>query len=443
MFVDQADIEVQAGNGGNGAVTFRREKYVPHGGPSGGDGGNGGSVRLVADEHLSTLLDFRYKRIYKAERGGDGQSKDMYGKHGADLVLNVPVGTVATDLDTEETLADLTAAGESAIVAQGGAGGRGNHHFATSVQQAPKFAENGEPGEHRRLRLEMKLLADVGLLGFPSVGKSTIIAAVSAARPKIADYPFTTLVPNLGVVYVGPGESFVMADMPGIIEGAHEGVGLGHQFLRHVERTRLLVHVLDAGGLTGRDPLEDYAILNRELAHYSVRLAAIPQVVALNKMDLVEDAAAVGALERALREQGLTVFRVSGATREGLEPLVYHLWDALQTARREAQAALNDPGVVHIVVQPEEDKRHWDVHREPSGEWVVAGKGLERVVAMIDLENEHGVRRLQRLLERVGVNRKLRDLGAGNGDTVRIGAAEFDYEDDDSEPEARGKRREE
>jgi GTPase len=444
MFVDQVDIEVQAGNGGNGAVTFRREKYVPHGGPNGGDGGRGGSVTLVVDPNLATLLDFRYKRVYKAERGVDGAAKDMYGKSGADLVLGVPAGTIATDADTGEIVADLVEPGNSKVVARGGVGGRGNHHFITSVQQAPRFAENGEPGEHRRLRLELKLLADVGLLGFPSVGKSTIISALSAARPKIAEYPFTTLVPNLGVVYVGPAASFVMADMPGIIEGAHQGIGLGQQFLRHVERTRVLVHVLDVGGMSGREPLEDFRVLNRELALYSERLAAIPQVIALNKMDLVQDLAPVDELQRALEGQSLTVFRVSGATRDGLQPLVYHLWEELkQAALREAEAEGDD--VVHIVAEREVDKRMWDIHREPTGEWVVAGKGLERVVAMTDLDNEHGVRRLQRLLERSGVDRKLRDAGAKDGDTVRIGEAEFAYEDEDIERERvqgpRGRRR--
>src|SRR5262245_16428476 len=273
MFVDQGEIEVKAGDGGNGAVTFRKEKFVPRGGPSGGDGGRGGGIVLEVDPHLSTLLDFRYKRHYKAERGGDGRSKDMYGKDSADLVLKVPPGTAAYDRDSGVLVADLIELGSRAMVAKGGVGGRGNAHFASSIQQAPKFAEKGEPGEERWLRLELKLLADVGLLGFPSVGKSTLIAAVSAARPKIAEYPFTTLVPNLGVVYMEPGKSFVMADLPGLIEGAHEGAGLGHQFLRHVERTRVLVHMLDISGMTGRDPLEDFRVINRELELYSPELA--------------------------------------------------------------------------------------------------------------------------------------------------------------------------
>src|SRR5205823_5049821 len=265
---DEVEIEVAAGNGGNGMVTFRKEKHVPRGGPNGGDGGHGGNVVLKADTNLTTLLDFRFQRSYKAVRGGDGGSKDMFGRNARDLVLKVPMGTIAVDLATGEQIADLDAPNAKAIVARGGIGGRGNAHFVTAVHQAPRFAENGEPGEQKRLKLELKLLADVGLLGFPNVGKSTLIAAVSAARPKIANYPFTTLVPNLGVVYVEAERSFVMADIPGIIEGASEGVGLGHQFLRHVSRSRLLIHLLEVSGMTGRDPLNDFDVLNRELTYY-------------------------------------------------------------------------------------------------------------------------------------------------------------------------------
>jgi GTPase len=444
MFVDQVEVEVLAGNGGNGAATFRTEKFVPHGGPNGGDGGRGGSVVLEVDPHLSTLLDFRYQRQYKAPRGGDGQSKDMYGKDGQDLILKVPPGTVVYDRDTGELLADLTAPGGRAVVAKGGVGGRGNTHFANAVHQAPKFAEKGEPGEQRWLRLELKLLADVGLLGYPSVGKSTLIAAVSAARPKIAEYPFTTLVPNLGVVYVEPQKSFVMADLPGLIEGAHEGIGLGHQFLRHVERTRVLVHMLDVSGLSGRDPLEDFRIINRELLLYNPEMARLPQVVALNKIDVVADVAPVERLERTLRGEGHEVFRISAATRYGLEPLLYRLWDMIEEARASTPIA-PDTQVVHIKAERKADTRRWEVRRATSGEWLVEGKGMERMVAMTDLNNPYGVRRLQRSLERIGVDRKLKEMGVKDGDTVRIGAAEFNYQDEDKEepkeeaPDAAGK----
>jgi GTPase len=434
MFVDQVEIEVQAGNGGNGSATFRKEKFVPHGGPNGGDGGRGGSVVLEVDPHLSTLLDFRYQRHYKAPRGGDGQSKDMYGKDGEDLILKVPPGTVVYDRDTGELLADLTALDARATVVKGGVGGRGNTHFANSVHQAPKFAEKGEPGEQRWLRLELKLLADVGLLGYPSVGKSTLIAAVSAAKPKIAEYPFTTLIPNLGVVYVEPQKSFVMADLPGLIEGAHEGVGLGLQFLRHVERTRVLVHMLDVSGLTERDPLEDFRIINRELALYSESMSKLPQVVALNKIDVVTDTVLVDRLERTLRGEGHEVFRISAATRQGLEPLLYRLWDMIEEARAAAAAAPDDQ-VVHIKAERMEDSRRWEVRQAAPGEWVVEGKGMTRMVAMTDLANRYGVRRLQKSLERIGVNRKLKEMGVKDGDTVRIGDAEFNYEDEDVEDE--------
>lgn len=262
MFVDEVEIEVLAGNGGNGSATFRTEKFVPNGGPNGGDGGHGGDVVFVVDSNVTTLIDFRYHHKYKAERGGDGAAKDCFGKKGDDLVLKVPLGTIVTDLDTEMVIADLNSPDSRAIIAKGGIGGRGNSHFANSVHQAPRFAEVGEPGEAKRVKLELRLLADVGLLGFPNVGKSTLISAVSAAKPKIANYPFTTLVPHLGVVRVEAERSFVMADIPGIIEGAHEGVGLGHQFLRHVSRSRMLIHLLDVSGLSGRDPWEDFKILN-------------------------------------------------------------------------------------------------------------------------------------------------------------------------------------
>src|SRR5438067_8540365 len=292
MFLDEATIRARAGSGGSGAVSFRHEKHVPRGGPDGGDGGRGGSVILVAEPGLTTLVDFRHHRDFRAGRGGDGSGNQRAGKNGEDVEVPVPVGTTVTDAETGEQVADLVHPGQRANLARGGRGGRGNMHFATSVQQTPRFAEKGEPGEERLLRLDLKLLADVGLIGFPNVGKSTLISRISAAKPKIADYPFTTLVPNLGVVSVDTGRSFVVADIPGLIEGAHQGAGLGHQFLRHVERTRLLVHLLDVSGTTGRDPWEDYRIIRAELAAYSSRLAELPELVALNKTD-IPDAQAV------------------------------------------------------------------------------------------------------------------------------------------------------
>ena len=433
MFVDQVDIEVEAGSGGNGMVTFRQEKFVPRGGPNGGDGGHGGSVIFQVDTNLTTLLDFRYRHKYKADRGGDGAAKDMFGKNAADLVLKVPPGTVVTDQETGETIADLSGSEARAVIARGGIGGRGNAHFATSTHQAPKFAEKGEPGEARRLRLELKLLADVGLLGFPNVGKSTLIAAVSAAKPKIANYPFTTLIPNLGVVYVGPERNFVMADIPGIIEGASEGVGLGHQFLRHVERTRLLVHILDVSGMSGRDPLEDFDVLNRELRLYSENLADTPQLVALNKIDVAMEPERVEEVEAELKNRGYTVYRISAVTRSGLQPLLYDLMGRLEAIRAEDEkqrAADPEAGTVHFTAEREEDDRRWEAKEVEPGVFQIFGRGIERLVAMTDLENEYALRRLQRQMEKMGVNNKLRNLGAKDGNTVRIRDIEFNYEDE-------------
>ncbi len=447
MFVDQVEITVEAGAGGNGAATFRREKYVPRGGPSGGDGGCGGSIVLEVDPNLSTLLDFRFTRQYRAPRGEDGHSKKRAGRDGADVILRVPPGTVATDAETGETIADLVASGQRAVIAQGGRGGRGNLHFTTSVRQAPKFAELGEPGVHRRVRLDLKLVADVGVIGMPSVGKSTLIAATSAARPKIADYPFTTLVPNLGVVSVGPSQSFVMADMPGLVPGAHRGVGLGDRFLRHIDRTRVLIHMLDASGLTDRRPLEDFHAINDELRLYDPALAERPQVVALNKIDIASDAGALQALASELEHLGYQVFLISAATHVGVQPLIHSVWQLLRAHRTEeppdvtaegrsiaprSRRGSDEQGSHQIITGPlPANDRAWSVRRDHTGAWVVEGRGLERLVQRTDLGNEDAVQRLQQTLERAGVHRKLRTMGAQHGDTVRIGDTEFTFDDED------------
>lgn len=448
MFVDEVEIEVNAGRGGNGMATFRKEKHVARGGPNGGDGGRGGSIILRVDTNLTTLLDFRYNHRYKATNGGDGAAKDMIGKNAEDLILRVPLGTMVTDIETGALVADLSRSDSRAVIARGGIGGRGNAHFVTSIHQAPKFAELGEPGEERRLKLELKLLADVGLLGFPNVGKSTLVAAVSAARPKIANYPFTTLVPNLGVVYVEANRSFVMADIPGIIEGASEGVGLGHQFLRHVSRSRLLIHILDISGLTDRDPLNDFEVLNRELELYDERLAKLPQIVALNKTDVAPDIEAVDALEAELKSRGCTVFRISAATHTGLRPLIYFVMDELEKVRAQAKLAEEklEAETVHIVASIKEDERHWEAREVEPTLFEVVGKGIERMVAMTDLGNEYAVRRLQKSLDKIGITRRLKVIGARHGDTVRIRDIEFEYEDEDrfdeeSEGEAAGAAR--
>ena len=332
MFVDEVEIQVRAGDGGRGCISFRREKYVPRGGPNGGDGGRGGSVILEADEGLGTLLDFRYRRHYAAPRGGHGEGSDCHGAGGDDLLLRGPVGTTVRERDTGHALGDLTRHGERLDVARGGRGGRGNARFATSTNRAPRHAEPGEPGAERWLRLEMKLLADVGLVGFPNAGKSTLISRISAARPKIADYPFTTLTPNLGVGKMSDDRSFVVADVPGLIEGAHRGLGLGHQFLRHLERTKVLVHVVDVSGASGRDPVDDLETVRRELTLFQPGFAARPQLVAANKMDAVDMANAgdhVRALEKRAAELGLPFFRISAVTGAGVPALLEAIWPHL------------------------------------------------------------------------------------------------------------------
>lgn len=321
-FIDEATVDVHAGDGGDGCIAFLREKYRPKGGPAGGDGGDGGDVVFLASEGVSTLQDFRYAPLIRAGAGEPGRGKQQYGKRGADREVRVPPGTVVHDVETGTVIADLKRAGDRFVAAQGGRGGRGNMHFATSTNQAPRRAYPGTPGEQRRLRLELRLLADVGLLGFPSVGKSSFIARVSAARPKVADYPFTTLVPNLGVVRLGDDDSFVLADIPGLIEGAHRGAGLGDRFLRHVKRTALLIHMLDPSGLTGRDPLQDYDVINRELAAFDAELAAKPQVVVANKMDLAESRERFPALAQSLADRGVRLFAISAATGEGVADFI-------------------------------------------------------------------------------------------------------------------------
>jgi GTP-binding protein len=424
VFVDEVTIQVKAGSGGHGGLSFRREKHVPRGGPDGGDGGQGGNVTVVADPSLSTLVDFRFKRDYKATRGENGSGNNKHGKNGVGVVLRVPVGTLVTDVETRERVADLVRPEQEEVVARGGRGGRGNAQFVSSTHQTPRFAEKGEPGEERQLRLELKSLADVGLIGFPNVGKSTLIARISAARPKIADYPFTTLAPNLGVVQVEEGRSFVVADIPGLVEGAHEGAGLGHQFLRHIERTRLLVHLVDVSGMTGRDPADDFAVINRELSAYSPRLTERRQLVALNKSDMPDSRAVVAALRPELEAQGFSVFEISSLTGSGVAMLLYAIADALE----EIPVEVAGPEVeeTRFTVQEEEG---WQAEQEQDGVFVVRGKGIERLIAMTDMNNEAGVRRLQRILERMGVVSRLRDLGADDGDTVRIGSTEFDFID--------------
>jgi GTP-binding protein len=425
MFVDQVKVYVKGGDGGNGMVAFRREKYEPNGGPAGGDGGRGADVVFRVDEGLRTLMDFRYQKHFKARRGENGRSKSQHGKGAEALVVRVPPGTVVKDADTKEVLADLVRHGQEAVIAKGGRGGRGNIRFATAKNPAPHVAENGEPGDERWVELELKLLADVGLVGYPSVGKSTLLATVSAARPKIGAYHFTTLAPNLGVVEAGEGRGFVMADLPGLIEGAHEGVGLGHQFLRHVERTKLLVHVVDMAGSEGRDPYQDYIQINEELRRYRETLAQRPQIIAANKMDIPEAAENL-ELFRAEVGEDVPVFPISAVTREGLKELIYAIADRLDEI---PDASLIDDDYEEVKVYKSESPESPFIIRKENEVFVVEGVRVERLVKMTNFQYEESIRRFAHILKQMGVDDALRERGAQEGDTVRIGEMEFDFEE--------------
>ena len=434
-FTDLSHINVKGGDGGAGCMSFRREAFVPKGGPDGGDGGHGGSVIVEADAQLSSLIDYRYKHHFRAGRGTHGQGARRYGWDGEDLVLKVPLGTVVRELDPQSQtpmyqIADLTQPGERVIVAPGGAGGRGNIHFVTSVRRAPAFAEKGEPALEHWIELEMKLMADAALVGMPSVGKSSIIARISAARPKVADYPFTTLVPNLGVARATSGQSFVAADVPGLIEGASEGKGLGHQFLRHIERTALIMHVVDVtGGYEGRDVIEDYATNNAELAAYASELAVRPQVVVANKCDLPGCEEAVERLRAAAEADGHEFFAVSAATGLGLDALVNRVAAMVADLRREVAAAEPERDLTETW---ERDRQRRDkrmvIRREERHVWRVSGAAIERMVVQTDWENDEAVAFLQHRFDRCGLDLQLAKAGAVNGDEIRILGFAFTYE---------------
>ena len=434
-FTDLSHINVKGGDGGAGCMSFRREAFVPKGGPDGGDGGHGGSVIVEADAQLSSLIDYRYKHHFRAGRGTHGQGARRYGRDGEDLVLKVPLGTVVRELDPQSQtpmyqIADLTQPGERVIVAPGGAGGRGNIHFVTSVRRAPAFAEKGEPALEHWIELEMKLMADAALVGMPSVGKSSIIARISAARPKVADYPFTTLVPNLGVARATSGQSFVAADVPGLIEGASEGKGLGHQFLRHIERTALIMHVVDVtGGYEGRDVIEDYTTINAELAAYASELAVRPQVVVANKCDLPGCEEAVERLRAAAEADGHEFFAVSAATGLGLDALVNRVAAMVADLRREVAAAEPERDLTETW---ERDRQRRDkrmvIRREERHVWRVSGAAIERMVVQTDWENDEAVAFLQHRFDRCGLDLQLAKAGAVNGDEIRILGFAFTYE---------------
>ncbi|MEC2076770.1 GTPase ObgE [Metabacillus fastidiosus] len=427
MFVDQVKVYVKGGDGGNGMVAFRREKYVPKGGPAGGDGGKGADVIFEVEEGLRTLMDFRYQRHFKAPRGEHGMSKNQHGKNAEPMVVKVPPGTVVTDDDTKQVIADLTEHGQRAVIAHGGRGGRGNSRFATPANPAPELSENGEPGIERYVSLELKVLADVGLVGFPSVGKSTLLSVVSSAKPKIAEYHFTTLVPNLGVVETEDGRSFAMADLPGLIEGAHSGVGLGHQFLRHIERTRVIVHVIDMSALEGRDPYEDYVTINEELKEYNLRLTERPQIIVANKMDMPEAEENLAEFKEKLNED-LKIFPISALTREGLRELLFEIADQLENT---PEFPLFDEEAVpeehRVMYQFETEAPNFAISRDSDGSYVLSGEKIEKLFKMTDFSREESVRRFARQLRGMGVDEALRERGAKDGDIVKLLEYEFEF----------------
>lgn len=427
MFVDQVSVYVKGGDGGNGLVAYRREKYVPKGGPAGGDGGNGADVIFKVDEGLNTLMDFRYNRHFKGKRGENGMSKNQHGKNASPLIVFVPPGTTVIDEDTNEIIADLTTHGQQAVIAKGGRGGRGNTRFATPTNPAPDIAENGEPGQERMVKVELKLIADVGLIGFPSVGKSTFLSVVSAAKPKIADYHFTTLTPNLGVVDTNDQRSFVMADLPGLIEGAHEGVGLGYQFLRHVERTRVLVHVIDMAAMEGRDPYEDFVKINQELEKYDEKLMKRPQIVAANKMDMPSAKENITKFKEKLQDK-YPVYEISALTKEGLRDILFAIADKLEEIPKEAI----DEDIEEeekVIYRYRKEETPFTIARDDDGTYVLTGQKLEKLFKMTDFNHDQAVQRFARQLRRMGVDEALRKRGAKDGDTVRILDFEFEFID--------------
>jgi len=423
MFIDSVNIEVEAGKGGNGSVSFRREKYVPRGGPDGGDGGHGGSVIVQASSDLTTLVSFRFKKLFKAQSGVNGMGANKHGKNGEDLIILVPLGTVVYDDDNGRLLVDMDSPNQQFMLAKGGKGGRGNSRFATSVHRAPKNAEMGLPGQHYNIRMELKLMADVGLIGYPNVGKSTLLSVISAARPKIGDFPFTTITPNLGVVYLKENDqSFVAADIPGLIEGAHEGKGLGHQFLRHIERTRLLVHVIDAASVDGRNPVDDFRQINLELAKFNPRLAQLSQLVVLNKIDLLQEHEPIKAFKKSISD--FEIFEISAATAQGTDKLVYRIAQLLKELPR-LPLFIPEPVGDSIELSPEQGiiiKKHQE------DVFIVSGRRVDILAAKTDFNNDEAILNFYRVAKRMGVFDLLRKQGIKTGDTVVIGEMEFTYE---------------
>ena len=415
MFTDYAKIIIKSGNGGDGAITFRREKYVAAGGPDGGDGGRGGSVYFRVDPNANTLIDFRYSKKFKAQNGENGSGGNKYGKSGEDLYIDVPLGTIIKDAETGKVVADLSKENQVELVLNGGRGGKGNSHFATATRQVPRFAQAGEDGEEKEVILELKLLADVGLLGFPNVGKSTFLSVVTDAKPKIANYHFTTIEPNLGVVKIKNGDSFVIADIPGIIEGASEGVGLGIQFLRHVERTRLLLHVIDVSGVEGRDPVEDFYTINEELKKYSEKLSTRKQIIVANKMDIMQDDKGLKELEALAKKEKLELYKISGVTGEGVSELLNRVSEVLKTLPKEELVEAED----RVVYTLEDDKNDFTVRREDDM-FILEGKAVNRLMGRINIDDNESMYYFQKNLKSLGIEDELKRQGIKEGDLVKV-----------------------
>lgn len=422
MFVDYAKIIIKSGNGGNGAATFRREKYVAAGGPDGGDGGRGGDVYFVVDADSNTLIDFRFTKKFKAEDGQNGSGSHRFGKSGEDIYIKVPLGTIVKDAESGKVIVDMSKPGQKELILKGGRGGKGNSHFATSTRQAPRFAIDGEKGKEKEIILELKLLADVGLLGFPNVGKSTILSRVTKATPKIADYHFTTIDPNLGVVKTEYGDSFVLADIPGIIEGASEGVGLGTQFLRHVERTRLLLHVIDIAGTEGRDPVDDFNKINAELEKYSEKLASRKQIIVANKIDSMQDEENFKALEKLAKEKDLEIFKISAVTGEGLNELFNHVAKLIKTLPKEEVVDIEE----RIVYTLEEEQDQFEIEVK-GNEFIVTGPAVERLMGRVNIGDNESYHYMEKMLKKLGIEQALKDKGVKEGDTVKILEWEFEW----------------
>lgn len=428
MFTDYVKIYAQAGKGGNGAISFRHEKYVAAGGPDGGDGGRGGDVYFKVDPDANTLIEFRFKKKFKAENGENGQGARKYGKSAEDLYIPVPIGTVIKDAETNQVLADLSTPGQEALILKGGRGGLGNSHFATATRQAPRFAQDGEPGEEKELVLELKLLADVGLIGFPNVGKSTFLSKVTSATPKIANYHFTTIEPNLGVVTSKYGDSFVIADIPGIIEGASDGVGLGIQFLRHIERTRLLLHFIDVSGTEGRDPVKDYQVINDELKDYSEKLSHRTQIIVANKSDIAQDDDNYKKLADIAEKNGQKIFKISAATGEGVEELMNYVSKTLKELPKEDLIDVATPSEGEKVYRLETKKEPFTISKE-KGVWIVKGEEVDRIIRKVNITDYESLFFLHRKLNGLGLDKALKKAGIHDGDTVKIGNYEMEWED--------------